>query len=225
MHARYLAAWAPLALFLGTAGFASEPAETGSVRGEYLEARNADVWTGPCFANGEMGIVGNKAVLAWKVGEGSRGGARLDGLGIAAVVIGDGTFGMGNKVTTRTLLLVDERADKAQRAALVGMARELASDTIQTVTEIKAVPFELETAYCDGLGCARLKAGDAEVRTRCLCAKDSICGHEEMSYPAMARVESPYAAYTLTNSFKGKELGETFRDNNARSAIIANFGL
>ena len=49
---------------LGVAGAAG-------IRGEYIEARTADVFTGPCFSNAEVFIYGNQAVMAWKVTEGS----------------------------------------------------------------------------------------------------------------------------------------------------------
>jgi hypothetical protein len=44
------------------------------ISGEYLEARTCDVYTGPCFANGEVGIAGKEAVMAWKVDEGKWAG-------------------------------------------------------------------------------------------------------------------------------------------------------
>lgn len=204
-------------------GLVAGSVSAGPISGEYLEARNADVWTGPCFANGEIGIVGNKAILAWKVDQGEFEGVSLDGLAIAAVVIGDGTFGIGEQVRTRSVLVVDDKADAAQRDALIAMARELAGDTIQDVVRVESSPVVLSTAYCDGLGCARLEAGVAKVLTRCLCENDSICGHETISYPALARIEDEYAAYTIENEYRGDALGETFADSNARSAIIAKF--
>ena len=38
------------------------------IRGDYLETRSADVYTGQCFANGEVNLVGNEAILAWQIG-------------------------------------------------------------------------------------------------------------------------------------------------------------
>ena len=37
------------------------------IRGSYLEARTCDVYTGPCFANGEVGISGKDAIMAWNI--------------------------------------------------------------------------------------------------------------------------------------------------------------
>ena len=41
------------------------------VSGNYIEARTADVFTGPCFANGEVEMNGKEAVFGWKIGSGS----------------------------------------------------------------------------------------------------------------------------------------------------------
>lgn len=198
-------------------------ASAGEIKGEYLESRNADVWTGPCFANAEMGIVGNKAVLAWKVTDGEFNGVKLTGLGVAAVVIGDRTFGIGETVKTKAVLLVDERATTSQREALVAMVKSFAPETVQDIVATRDVPFEMSASQCTGGGCASLKAGDVQIATRCLTHRDCICGHEELAYEPLSKVEGAYAAYTIKNHYTGAELGETFHENNARSAIIARF--
>ena len=59
---------------------------SAAIKGDYIEARSADVYTGPCFANGEVGLVGNEAILAWRINEGDWRGTSLNGLGVVAVV-------------------------------------------------------------------------------------------------------------------------------------------
>ena len=49
------------------------------IRGDYIETRSADVYTGQCFANGEVNLVGDEAILAWHVQSGSWDGVSLDG--------------------------------------------------------------------------------------------------------------------------------------------------
>ena len=53
--------WAALSLVVIAA--IALPAAAG-IRGDYVEVRSADVYTGPCFANGEVGLVGDEAILA-----------------------------------------------------------------------------------------------------------------------------------------------------------------
>src|SRR5438045_4593919 len=63
------------------------------IRGDYIETRSADVYTGQCFANGEVNLVGNEAILAWHVQSGTWDGVALDGLTIAAAVRARATLG------------------------------------------------------------------------------------------------------------------------------------
>ncbi len=49
---------------------------SAALKGDYIEARSADVYTGPCFANSEVGLTGQEAILAWKVQEGDWKGDR-----------------------------------------------------------------------------------------------------------------------------------------------------
>src|SRR2546423_12618002 len=94
------------------------------IKGEYVETRSADVYTGQCFANGEMGLAGDQAILAWHVSSGSWMGERLAGLKIVAVVKANGTLGdpYADPYPAHAVLIVDERATPAQRAALIEFA-------------------------------------------------------------------------------------------------------
>ena len=60
------------------------PASAADITGQYVECRNCDVWTGPCFANAEM-TAGKNAVMGWKIQKGALDGAKLDGLSVVAV--------------------------------------------------------------------------------------------------------------------------------------------
>src|SRR5689334_14869583 len=48
-----------------------------NISGNYMEARTADTYTGPCFANGEVDINGKEAVFGWKINNGSWKGVDL----------------------------------------------------------------------------------------------------------------------------------------------------
>src|SRR5206468_8037528 len=66
---------------------------TPTITGDYLEVRSCDVYTGPCFANAEMGLSGREGMLVWAIREGAWNGVKLDGLNVIAVVRTDGTLG------------------------------------------------------------------------------------------------------------------------------------
>jgi hypothetical protein len=200
-------------------------ASAESITGEYLEARNAEMWTGPCDHNAEIGLVGDKAIMAWKVRKGEHNGVRLDGLAIVAVVAGDRTFGMGEKLKTRTVFVIDGRANKAQRAALIDVAKALAGDTIQKVIAVTVDKVKLDIDHAGRSGYSRLDAGIAKIRTRRMYPSDHTCASERMVYPVLASVEGEYGAYALENEYSGHEFTFKFADNNACSAVIAKFSL
>src|SRR2546429_6560556 len=56
------------------------------IAGDYLESRSADVYTGQCFANGEVGLTGDQAILAWHIRSGSWDGVKLDRFSVVAAV-------------------------------------------------------------------------------------------------------------------------------------------
>jgi len=200
------------------------PAMAGPIRGDYLEARSADVWTGPCFANGEVNVAGKEATLAWRVTEGSWGGVRLDGLAVVGIVRSDATLGDPHRdpAWTRATILVDERGNPAQRAALAAFAREMAGSILDGADGPHPLPIAL--AVDPAGGTARLEAGEiAEVRTRALGKRDMHCGNEEIYYEPLAPVLSRIPAYALVHEFRGDGLGATWKSNEKRSAFLAAF--
>ncbi|MBI2432219.1 MAG: hypothetical protein HYV26_05055, partial [Candidatus Hydrogenedentes bacterium] len=65
--------YVPLALTI-IAGLMVAAAAAPGISGQYLEFRSCDVYTGPCFANGEMDLSGKEAILVWAVDRGAWNG-------------------------------------------------------------------------------------------------------------------------------------------------------
>src|SRR5687767_5249215 len=99
-----------LALGLVLVSAASVFAGSGSAalqaRGQYVEARTCDVWTGPCFANAEYNLAGKNAVLAWRVETGTADWVRLDGLGVVAIIVAHNTLGLDQNGPAKAVLIV-----------------------------------------------------------------------------------------------------------------------
>src|SRR5208282_4101105 len=93
---------------------------SAALKGDYIEARSADVFTGPCFAMSEVGLTGREATLAWKVHEGAGQGVPLSGLTVVAVVRVHAPLGARyhDPYPARSVLMVDSRASSEQRTAL-----------------------------------------------------------------------------------------------------------
>src|SRR5690348_10984244 len=107
---------------------ASLPAR--SVTGNYIEARTADVYTGPCFANGEIEMAGKEAVFGWKINKGAWQGVDVGGLSVVGVVRSEHTLGdfyiASNPATA--VLIVDNKANAEQRLALQNFAKSQAGE-------------------------------------------------------------------------------------------------
>ena len=195
-----------------------------TVHGQYVEARTCDVFTGSCFANADTGLIGKHGILAWKIDSGAVAGTKLDGLGVVAVVAARDTLGLKQSGPGRGIVLVDAKATKEQRAALVAFAKAQAGNLLGEVIAVRTAPFDLTICECDGEGCATLKAGDVTISTRCLDTDhDRGCGNDETLYPPLAPGVSARAAVAAEHSFKGKGLNETWNDAGRRGAFVGTF--
>ncbi len=101
-----------------------------SINGNYIEARTADVYTGPCFANGEAEINGKEAVFGWKINQGQWQGVELEGLSVVGVVHSLHTLGNIYEPDNPAVavLIVDSRANAEQRLALQNFAQKMGGD-------------------------------------------------------------------------------------------------
>jgi hypothetical protein len=202
-------------------------AHAAQIAGEYLEARTCDVWTGPCFGNAQMGQAGKEAVMAWKVDEGSFSGVSLDGLGVALVVNAEGTIGTNGIFpmkagNMRSVILVDEKADEKQRAALVDFVKDTAGELVGELASVQPVPIELSNDHLDGRGV--FQAGEiAKIETRKMAKGDCICKNEIMFYLPLTDVENFSPAYVNTNSYQGEGLNNKWTAKYQRGAFLATF--
>jgi hypothetical protein len=227
---------------LGCLLLAPLPASTdvSRIKGDYVEARTADVYTGPCFSNAEIFITGHQAVMAWKVTEGSWRGVELNGLSVAAAVLGSTTFSEDDAKAAKSVLIVDKKATPAQRKALIEMAKELGGDRLKNVvaerTSALSVMVEDPSASPEmaddahkghGMPHAPIASfrapGLAEILTRPLGDGDHFCGNETVAYSPLSRGVSALPAYTLRHTFKGTELDTNWNDPNCRSSFVGHF--
>jgi hypothetical protein len=201
-------------------------APAGEITGQYVEARTCDVYTGPCFANADSGLAGRHAVLAWKIEKGSVNGAKLDGLSVVAVVAARDTLGLTQILPGKAVVIVDENATSAQKAALVELAKNEAGALLENVVKVESAPVDVSICHCEGNACAKVSAGKAKVETRCLNQKhDKACGNESAYYPPLAKGVKATPAMAVEHSFTGSEFNETWRDGERRGAYVGSFSL
>jgi len=213
-------------------------AGAAGIRGDYIEARTADVFTGPCFSNAEISIYGKHAVMAWKVNEGSYEGVDLSGLSVAAAVLGTSTFSQDSPEQARAVLIVDEKANPRQREALIAMARKLAGRRLENVVDVKASRISLKVEAHSAADAAHAghgmphaprasfwAAGLAQIVTRPLDDGDHFCGNEVVEYGPLSSNVEVLPAYTLGHQFRGQGLDSRWDDPNCRSSFVGRFAL
>lgn len=197
------------------------------ISGQYVETRSADVYTGPCVANGEVNLVGDQAILAWQVKEGSWQGVALSGLSVVGVVKAAAT--LGNPYTdpypAKAVLIVDQKANAEQRKALLSFAQEMAGDLLKNVVKVEVAPITLEVRHDNGhYGRVMMKAGNlAGIETRTIGAKDHLCGNEETFYPPLAAMTHAMPAVAELDQFNGEGLGVSWTVSGKRSAFVGSF--
>jgi hypothetical protein len=229
-----LAAWCGTLLIAGMS-----VANAAGIQGDYIEARTADVFTGPCISNAEVFIYGNQAVMAWKVKQGTWKGTDLSGLCVAAAVRGTTTFSEDQPEKAVAVLMVDEKATPSQREALVQMARELGGARLKNIAAVKTtrMNLKLEDHAISGADLPQhtthgmphaprasfWAAGLAQIVTRPLDENDHFCGNEVIAYAPLSQSVNALPAYTMGHEFKGEGLDSRWNDPNCRSSFVGHF--
>jgi hypothetical protein len=198
------------------------------IRGTYIEARNADIYVAQCFANSEAGLVGDLAVMAWKVDQGSWNNVDLSGLGVAAVVKAATTLGdpFHSPYPAKSILIVDSRANVEQREALQSFAHKMAGDLVQTVTRVEAAPIEINFNGNMHAGTAVMTAGNlARIQTRALRDGDAVCHNAFTYYQPLTKLDHSMPAHTVDNRFEGEGLNVTWSSPDKNSAFLGSFAV
>ncbi|MBI3836955.1 MAG: DUF1326 domain-containing protein, partial [Planctomycetia bacterium] len=133
----------------------------GDLKGDYLETRTCDVYTGPCFANGQVGLTGKDAIMAWSIDRGTYEDVDLAGLKVVVVLNASDTLGFGGGLVSypdpiKSVIIVDGSATPLQRDALVQFASQYAKHAGETVKVISA-PIQMSVDHFGMV--AKLKAG------------------------------------------------------------------
>jgi Protein of unknown function (DUF1326) len=197
------------------------------ISGDYIETRSADVYTGQCFANGEVNLVGNEAILGWRVDKGAWDGVALDGMSVVAVVRAKATLGdpYADPYPAKSVLVVDEQATPQQRVALINFARQMTGKLTDNVERVIDAPIDLSVARThERHGTALLRAGNfVTVQTRGLNDHDHICGNEETFYPPLTNTTHAMPVVAMRDEYSGPALDTQWANSGKRSAFVGTF--
>ncbi len=195
------------------------------IAGDYIETRSADVYVGQCFANGEVGLTGDTAIMGWHIRSGAWNGVKLDGLNVVAAVKANATLGdpYANPYPAKAVLIVDDQANQAERAALEAFAHHMGGKLLKNVVKIEYAPIDMEVLR-QHHGRAMLRAGNfVTVQTRGIGENDHLCGNEATFYSPLTSVDHAMPAVAVTDQYKGSALGVTWTLHDKRSAFVGAF--
>jgi len=199
---------------------------SAEIRGHYLESRNAEIYASHCFANSEVGIKGDMAVMAWTIESGAVDGVDVSNLGVAAVIRASSTLGdpFGNPLPTRTVLIFDEKADAAQRAALQAFVKKSSNGLVDEIVNTETAPIALAFEGDLHAKTATLTAGDLiTVSTRPIRATDSLCHLDNIYYGPLAELDHAMPAFSKVTDFQVDGLGKKLTDHARSSVYIGSF--
>jgi hypothetical protein len=198
---------------------ASDPALTG----DYVEARTAEVFTGPCILGSEGEVSGKEAIMAWRVSRGKMNGVPLDGLAVVAVVAADRhlslhEYGAPAPTSIKSVLMTDERATPAQRQALIAMARALAPAVVTDVITTKSVPI----TFRKDADSVQVAAGSAALDVTTNFEHPMSCGAMKWFDP-LSRTDGAKTGLTRSQHWSGTGLGATWSIVDKKSSFSGTF--
>jgi len=212
-------------LLAGCVAAHAAPQTSPQIYGQYMESRDADVYTGPCFANSEVSLTGREALLAWHIQQGTWNNVSLDGLSVIAVVRASATLGdpYENPLPAKALLIVDQRANEEQRASLESFAQAQAGALLSDVVGVESLPVSFQMGSEHGF--ATLTAGDqVRLETRPINDGDMICHNEEVFYPPLAsHLTHSMPAVSSESAYRGAALGINWDESGRRGSFVGFF--
>ncbi|MGA2630244.1 MAG: DUF1326 domain-containing protein, partial [Terriglobia bacterium] len=110
-------------------------AQAPAVAGDYVEARSGHVYTCGCLYSGESVTGGKEAILVWRILSGEYEGTSLEGIRLAAVVVGESNLGAPDEARRSVVYLDGITRDAQEQAVLALWRREYA----KVLGEVRAV--------------------------------------------------------------------------------------
>lgn len=188
------------------------------LQGDYVEARTASVFAGPCHYSGEYMSDGRDAVVAWHVAKGDFNGVSLSGLNAVAVVRSEDN--LGDKTAQKSAkLYIDSTATPAQRAAMVAAIQAKCGDGLGTVASVDdaAIKFRKgDDIVVDAPGVASLDI--APMPNRECCKQPSL-----VWYKPIAPVDNRMVGFTKVASCTDKTGGDAWSRSDENSAFYGTF--
>ena len=195
------------------------------LRGTYVEARTCQVYTGPCFANGEIGSAGKDAIMTWHIKSGDLGGVELKGHSVAVIVRTSHTLGikgLEDATDRKAIVIVDSGADEKESAALEQFALAQTGLRQSEVQEVYQRDIEMVFDMNDVTATVKVEEF-ASIQTRKARPGDCICSNERAFYPPLTELKGCVPGVTIHGDVSARRLGHRWSIPDSRTAYLGLF--
>ena len=205
--------------------FTSSVFGANPLKGNYVEVRTCQVYTGPCFANGEVGSAGKNAVMTWWITEGQFAGVDLTGQAVSVVVKASHTLGfkgLRDAESKKAIVIINSATNAQETDALTKFVLAQTGISDQEITGIHradiAAQFDLDKLT------ATVKVGDiARLQTRRARKSDCICSNESAYYPPLTSLKGFVPGVTIRGEVTARRLGTRWSIPDSRTAYMGTF--
>ncbi len=195
------------------------------ITGKYVEVRTCQIYTGPCFANGEVGSTGKHAVLTWRFDQGSFAGTDLAGRSVSLIVKTSHTLGFNgfdDADSIKAIVIVDRSADEQQQAALKSFVLDQTGISAADVADLQLADIDMQFDV-DQLT-AEVQVGDlAHFEIRKARKGDCICSNESAYYPPLTSLFRFVPGVTIEGDVTARRLGSRWSVPDSRTAYLGLF--
>jgi len=209
-------------LLLGLVGSASAPKPVpfaDHIVGDYVEARTASVFAGPCHYNGELVTEGRQAILAWNINSGRWNGVDLAGVRAMASVVCDDNLSV-DTAARKWELVIDRSATDAQATAVADLIRTRAAGQLGQLTSSRRanISFKHDT---DGYNVVADGFADLMVHPM---PDDRCCTEPHLVwYNPLSPIEHRKVGYTESADYVAAGNGDPWERSDENSAFYGAF--
>lgn len=198
-----------------------KPSAQNSLKGDYVEARTASVFAGPCHYNGELTTTGREAEMAWHITEGSWNGTSLAGLSSIAIIECAENL-QDEKASRRSIVYIDAKATTKQTEALTAAFKSKYGKLLGKIEAVKraSITFErkAENYRVEAKGVTHLMVQSMPNHE---CCKEPNL----VWYKPLITLKDRKVGYTETSSVEDNSLGNTWVKNGQNTAFYGTFSL
>lgn len=187
--------------------------------GDYVEARTASVFAGPCHYNGELVTTGCDAVMAWQFNSGSWDRVDLSGVRVMVVVTSDENLGQMDG-SRKSEIIIDSTATKQQADAAAGAILSHDTESLGHVVTIQRAVVSFQH-YGKEFHVKSAGFGSMDVKGM---PNDECCKQPNLVwYSPLAHLTWRKVGYTINAAYVAGKISDPWQRSDENSAFYGQF--